>query len=1577
MSHLASSVLAVALVATLLGGCSSQDATGGTAQEGAGQAQQALTSAQERVLGFETPASDWSSSRAISSSSTVSEGTAALSITPNGYAELLSVPLASLGPVKPQVSFDLQIPQALSWGEARLILSLPSQNMAWLDVGGVALAGLPVGTFNKLSFTLPPQAKAALESSYSDLRLRIVLNVPNTSSPLLLDHFDVAQAGGGTPSGPAGSLTLTHPRGFALSTMFMSASEQLQVDDRVTLAQTGQLPGLAGLGSSGVQLGAGGQVYADIHSGGGVLLRSSSHVYGSVRAAGSITTQEPVLVDGAATSNTPVPAGTTTISVSFPDPEAGQVIGPGGPIVPLAAGSYASLDVRSGGRVSLEPGVYHFGTFNSEPEAEIELKGSPTTIYVKSSFAFKGGFKQPAGDEGQVLVGYLGESAAFLQAPFVGTIAAPNATVELHRPTSGQHRGAFFGKKIQVFSDTSVGYLPLRSWVVCPDCRCAVGYSGPNCEKFCPSSRDTDHDGILDCDDLCPLHVGKAAPGECGCAVSDKDTDADGTPDCDDLCPEDPTHIAPTECGCREETRKPVGTPCSTPFCPGQTDATCNAAGVCGDPQACKPEPICKPLETSASNYFICTNRSWQDAAASCAAEGMRLARIDTYAENERLRGVIPAPVWIGGNAIETAGAWRWAEDPSGAGEQFWMGSAGGVVLLNRFAFWAAGAPSNNGRCLTLDPKDGRWKDRACGAALPYICEYTAPGRVGETPKLNLAPEPDPLDCTPPPAGKPLEPVFCEEELCEEAMNEDAEAAKACSDVDAGPDCYTGNAVNPPLNDGTSPCPEDPSSSVCPLTAVIENVTCEIDDDCSVHGPGFVCRVREEGLNCEGSGGCGHHAAARCGKLNCPQDGATVCEHVDVCGDEGSTTFEPNLDTGALNTESPDPATFYDKTPDFENSGDWVDPAAADTDPASPDVKNGIKHKWCKLKPQDTGKLQPAELKTAKQGKSNGGGPIQFSFDPNVRFDASPNPLAFGESNLKLEAAASLDSTVILTGFLKKNLTRHIIEASAGVVVERCRIKTSDSKLRLLEFDFSDLLPASLRFDTDTLKSADGSYPGRECSRALLEFQEAADRVKKAFYDVKTVLGQYHELRKGNLTLGSDLCAKLGIARKLLPGFPGGNLCPEGEPVELTINRLLWYYQGDGTGQVDAMAEAASGISGVTDKLLEAIRNARGERTDPTSFDIPLTLPTRTETRPVFVTQFLIGPVPVRVTIDTVVSYGLGGSIDFGVNFPTSLNGAAGDLSNPDSAQPANLAHARVSVEPFAAAGLAVFAGVGSGYVNFGIEGSISLARIRAPFRAGVGLGVVSVGDTREEPASLTDMALKGGSLEAAMPFGRGRAYRFYLAHDYAASIRVQDILRGTLNGKVRVKLGFFRRTWRKQIYSFKGLENPDPFILLEGSGRAELFTIGSSRIENANDVSGMGLSEPQVPILLLEPVPLPSETDPPTGAQSFVPGELGEAFYDDLCCSQLNQPCGTLDTPSCCGELGCVIDSKGLGKCSDCRPTGATCDGYNPCCSGNDCNGAGTCEACQMDDQPCEENADCCEGSYCSYDGRCDSGGT
>lgn len=103
-------------------------------------------------------------------------------------------------------------------------------------------------------------------------------------------------------------------------------------------------------------------------------------------------------------------------------------------------------------------------------------------------------------------------------------------------------------------------FVPLSSSTVCRNTQSVCGV-----DQFCPGPRivsqegpgncpnptgDSDNDGIIDCNDLCPFDPNKQAPGVCGCGTPDIDTDGDGTFDCKDNCPTDPQKIRPGKCGC-------------------------------------------------------------------------------------------------------------------------------------------------------------------------------------------------------------------------------------------------------------------------------------------------------------------------------------------------------------------------------------------------------------------------------------------------------------------------------------------------------------------------------------------------------------------------------------------------------------------------------------------------------------------------------------------------------------------------------------------------------------------------------------------------------------------------------------------------------------------------------------------------------------------------------------------------------------------------------------------------------------------------------------------------------------------
>jgi hypothetical protein len=148
------------------------------------------------VLGFEN-ASLWTptAGTVTNVSSPITEGAAALSWSGIAYAEIQSTALTQAqAPIGNTIKLDLRLPTQQPnpfWlGVAQVFLSVPSKNVNNAIIGSIELTGLPLGTYQTLTFTVPQWVKTALQGqTYSDLRVKVALNVNQGSGAHLLDNF--------------------------------------------------------------------------------------------------------------------------------------------------------------------------------------------------------------------------------------------------------------------------------------------------------------------------------------------------------------------------------------------------------------------------------------------------------------------------------------------------------------------------------------------------------------------------------------------------------------------------------------------------------------------------------------------------------------------------------------------------------------------------------------------------------------------------------------------------------------------------------------------------------------------------------------------------------------------------------------------------------------------------------------------------------------------------------------------------------------------------------------------------------------------------------------------------------------------------------------------------------------------------------------------------------------------------------------------------------------------------------------------------------------------------------------------
>src|SRR5262249_48333477 len=156
---------------------------------------------------------------------------------------------------------------------------------------------------------------------------------------------------------------------------------------------------------------------------------------------------------------------------------------------------------------------------------------------------------------------------------------------------------------------------------------------------------------------------------------------------------------------------------------------------------------------------------------------------------------------------------------------------------------------------------------------------------------------------------------------------------------------------------------------------------------------------------------------------------------------------------------------------------------------------------------------------------------------------------------------AKLKTSVSMNNFLGASFTATVVDAAAGLNVARCDVSDiADTYLNVFGLDAIALGDLGIpEIDSNNVKSP--LYPlGNACTKGFAEFGHAADRAKKAFRDAQQLMAQYKAIKDSGKLMAGNLCDTIGVVAANVPFFPGGNTCAEQEPVEVTINRFIDYY---------------------------------------------------------------------------------------------------------------------------------------------------------------------------------------------------------------------------------------------------------------------------------------------------------------------------------------------------------------------------------------------------------------------------------
>jgi len=181
-----------------------------------------------------------------------------------------------------------------------------------------------------------------------------------------------------------------------------------------------------------------------------VVLRDRAHVFGSVLSTGRVRLGNGAKVEGSIEefSSFEVP----DLPTIDPIPDAGRDV-----IVrgreSLAPGSYRTVQVFSGGELTLAAGHFSFQSFLVEPGASIVLPAAPAVVVIQvdERFFFRGQMRATGAQLPNPFITFAGSEQVSIERQFFGTIVAPRAKINCASlPADTPYHASFFAREVEL-----------------------------------------------------------------------------------------------------------------------------------------------------------------------------------------------------------------------------------------------------------------------------------------------------------------------------------------------------------------------------------------------------------------------------------------------------------------------------------------------------------------------------------------------------------------------------------------------------------------------------------------------------------------------------------------------------------------------------------------------------------------------------------------------------------------------------------------------------------------------------------------------------------------------------------------------------------------------------------------------------------------------------------------------------------------------------------------------------------------------------------------------------------------------